>query len=211
MMFALRRLLIAVVLAVTVYCLWPRTPSLTGFYPDRIAELQVTAWRKTRSGQGWDLTRVLYSTYAGQYGVGPVSALMMANDESKALRIFQAAPDAADQEKALDPLVKVYVALKSQVRGSFDAIAAAQMEFQIWGLRAGNRSAELASAISEKLALLYGMSPDELLPAAKKFALSMKAADAGRWLESRQLSEEAWKTLQSLAKPPAPLKEDGSG
>ncbi len=209
MIFALRRLLIAVVLVIAAYCLWPRTPSLAGFYPDRIAELQVTAWKKTRSGQGWDLTRALYSTYAGQYGVAPVSALIMANDESRALRLFQDAPDAADQEKALDPLVKVYVALKSQMKGSFDAFAAAQMEFQIWGLRAGNRQAELASAISEKLALIYGKSPEDFLPAAKKFALAMKAADAGHWLESRQVSEDAWRTLQSVVKPAGPLKADG--
>ena len=75
------------------------------------------------------------------------------------------------------------------------------MEFQIWGLRGnGDRQAELATAISEQLALLYGRPADPFLPVAKNIAQAMKAADGGRWPEALSRNKEAWTALKALVK-----------
>ena len=197
----LRRLLIGIVLAAAAFFLWPRTPSLSDFDPNRMAELQVSAWKKAKARQRWDLAGGFYRIYAGQYGAFPFSSLMMAADSANAVILFQSAPDAADQEKALAPMVKVFNSLQSQTRESFDPYAAAQMEFQIWGLRAnGGRQAELVRALSEQLALLYGKPADDCLPVAKKFALAMKAADGGQWADALSQNKDAWAKLKALAK-----------
>ena len=165
-----------------------------------MAELQVSGWKMAKGRERWGLVWGYYKIYAGQYGAFPFSSFRMAKNSADAAILFQSAPDPVDQEKALFPLVKVFDTLQSQSREVFDPHAAAQMEFQIWGLRASGQWPELTTALSEQLALLYGKSVGECAPPAKKIALAMRAADAGHWTDALSQNTEAWAKLKNLVK-----------
>jgi len=200
MLFALKRLLILFVIVLAVYCLWPRSSSLSARNPERMAQLQVTVWKDAARKKRQELILPLYETYEGQYRIPPVSSLMMAFDTARALYIFHTAPDAADQEKALMPLMTVFTTLRSAMKSNFDVNAAAHLELMIWSLRAEHaKRGELTSAWSDLIALLYGCPAADALPSAKKFAQAAKLADEGKWDEARSTSAEAWTAVNALA------------
>lgn len=202
MLFALKRLLILFVIVLAVYCLWPRSSSLSACNPERMAQLQVTVWKDAARKKRQELIRPLYETYEGQYRLPPVSSLMMAFDTARALYIFHTAPDAADQEKALLPLKAVFTTLRNATKSNFDADAAAHLELMIWSLRADHaKRGELTSAWSDLIALLYGRPTADALPSAKKFAQAAKLADEGKWDEARSTAAEAWTAVKALASP----------
>ncbi|MEI8311085.1 MAG: hypothetical protein WCH98_10045 [Verrucomicrobiota bacterium] len=202
MMFVLRRLLLLLVIAAAVYCFWPRTASLTGFDPEKMSELQAAVWKAATDKNARTPVLALYSIYQGQYHMPPISALKMSFDTARALRLFHTSPDAADQEKALLPLQTVFVTLRSGTKAGFDSSAAARMEFMIWVLRSDRaKRAQLTTAWAESLAVLYGHSAAECLPAAKQFSIASKLADDGSWNEAQASMLEGWKVLKSLAPP----------
>jgi hypothetical protein len=199
MMFVLRRLFLLFVIGVAAYCFWPRSGSMADFDPERMSELQIDVWKAAADKKLPAPILPLYKIYNGQYHLPPVSALKMAFDTSRALRLFHTSPDAADQEKALLPLRTIFVALQSGTKSGFDPMAAARMEFMIWTLRADRtKRAQLTTAWSEELALLYGHTAGECLPAAKQFSIASKLADEGKWAEAQAGVLEAWKNLKSL-------------
>jgi len=205
MMFVLRRLLLLLVIALAVYCFWPRTASMTGFDPEKMSELQIAVWKAVAGKKIQAPMLPLYKIYQGQYHMPPVSSLKMSIDTSLALHLFQTSPDAADQEKALPPLQTVFETLKAVTKAGFDPSAAARMEFAIWMLRSDStKRAQLTAAWSESLALLFGHSAGECLPAAKQFSIASKLADEGKWDEAQSNALEAWKALKNL---PAPEKK----
>lgn len=202
MMFALRRLLLLVLIVFVVYCFWPRTSSMQGFDPERMSELQIAVWKGAAGKQMQSLLIPLFKVYAGQYNLPPISALKISFDTARALNIFHTSPDAADQEKALMPLQVVFLTLKSNTKAGFDPTAAARIELTTWMLRADHaKRAQLTTAWAESLALLYGHTAEECLPAAKKFSIASKLADDGKWDEARANVLDAWTVLKSLAPP----------
>jgi len=201
-MFALKRLLLLLLVAFAVYCFWPRTSTLTGFDPERMSELQVAIWKGASDKQKPSLIIPLLKEYAGQYNLPPISALKTAFDTERAMRLFQSSPDAADQEKSLMPLQVAFLALKSNTKAGFDSTAAARIELTIWMLRADHaKRAQLTTAWAESIALLYGHSAEECLPAAKKFSIASKLADEGKWDEAQSSILEAWKLIKNLSPP----------
>ncbi|MFA7345519.1 MAG: hypothetical protein WC003_14560 [Terrimicrobiaceae bacterium] len=201
MMFVLRRLFLLFVIGLAVYCFWPRTSSMAGFDPERMAELQIAVWKATADKKPQSALMPLYHIYNGQYRLPPVSALKMSFDTVRALRLFHTSPDAAGQEKALLPLQTVFVTLRSGTKSSFDSNAAARMELLIWMLRADRaKRAQLTTAWSESLALLYGCSVEECLPAAKQFSIASKLADEGKWSEAQSGALEAWKLVLGIGR-----------
>ena len=97
-MFAIKRLLLLFLIALAVYCFWPRTPSLTGFDPERMSELQIIVWKGAAEKKMKELVLPLFEMYAGQFRLPPVSALKMAFDTARALSLLHTSPDAAVQE-----------------------------------------------------------------------------------------------------------------
>jgi len=202
MLFALKRLLILAVLIVAVYCFWPRSPSLSSFDPERMAELQSGIWKDAAAKKSRELVFPLYETYERQYRLPPVSSLKLAFDTARALNIFYTAPDAADQEKALLPLQTVFTTLKNETKSKFDANAVARLELMTWSLRADRaKRAQLTSAWSELIGMVHGCSAADALPAAKKFAVAAKLADEEKWDEARKSCSEAWSAVKALHQP----------
>ena len=201
-MFAIKRLCILLLIAFGVFCFWPRTSSMTGFDPERMSELQIAIWKGVADKQKPSLVIPFYQEYAGQYHLPPISALKMSFDTARALRLFHSSPDAADQEKALMPLQVVFLTLKSNTKAGFDSTAAARIELTTWMLRADHaKRGQLTTAWAESLALLYGHSAEECLPAAKKFSIASKLAEEGKWDEAQSNILEAWKVIKSLSPP----------
>ena len=202
MMFAIKRLLLLLLIAVAVYCFWPRTSLLTGFDPGRMAELQTIVWKGVAEKKQQELILPLFKMYAGQYRLPPVSALKMSFDTARALHLFHASPDAADQEKALLPLQTVYLTLKANTKAGFNPVAVARLEIMIWTLRADRaKRGALTTAWSESLALLYGHTAEECLTAAKQFSNASKLAEEGKWDEAQSNLLEAWKSIKSMPPP----------
>lgn len=175
---------------------------MSGFDPERMSELQITVWKTVADKKKQGLIIPLYNVYAGQYHLPPISSLKMAFDTSHALHLFHTSPDAADQDKALLPLQTVFLTLKSNTKAGFDSNAAARMELMTWMLRADHaKRAQLTTAWSESIALLYGSSAGECLPAAKKFSIASKLAEEGKWDEAQSNVLEAWKAIKILSPP----------
>lgn len=201
-MFALKRLLLLVVILFAVYCFWPRTSSLTEFDPARMSELQMEIWKGSAGKKLQALIFPYFALYQGQYNLPPISALKISFDSARATHLFHTSPDAADQEKALMPLQTVFQTIKSGTKAGFDSSAAARMELMIWMLRADHaKRGQLTTAWSESIAMLYGRSAEECLPAAKKFSIASKLADDGKWDEARANSLEAWQIIKGFSPP----------
>lgn len=205
MLFTLKRLLVLAVIAFLAYCFWPRTPSLTGFDEQRMSEIQIAIWKEAAAKKHLSLIPPLFELYHQQYGITPVASMMMALDMARALSIFFNAPDASEQENALVPLRTFYVNFKNSTKSTFDPDALARMELGTWMLQADHsKRAQLTASISERFAVLYGLSAESCLPAAKRFAQARKDAEEGRWDEAKAASFEGWQALKKIA--PASLK-----
>jgi len=205
MLFTLKRLLLLAVIAAIAYCFWPRTPSLAGFDDQRMSEIQIAVWKEAASKKHLSLLPPLFELYHQQYRITPVASMMMALDMARALSIFFNAPDASEQENALVPLRTFYVNLKNSTKATFDPDALARMELGTWMLQVDHsKRAQLTASISERLAVLYGLSAEACLPAAKKFAQARKDAEDRRWDEAKASSLEGWQAVKKLA--PAPPK-----
>jgi len=63
------------------------------------------------------------------------------------------------------------------------------------------KRAQLTTAWSESLAVLYGHTAEECLPAAKQFSIASKLADDGNWTGARSSVLEGWKILKTFAPP----------
>lgn len=199
-MFALRRLLLLLLIVFAAYCFWPRTSSLTDFDPVRMSELQIEIWKGAAGKKLQALIFPYFAIYQGQYNLPPVSALKISFDSARAVHLFYTSPDAADQEKALMPLQTVFLTIRSSTKAGFDSTAAARMELMTWMLRADHaKRAQLTTAWSESLALLYGRTADECLPAAKKFSIASKLADEEKWDEAKANTLEAWQIIKGFS------------
>lgn len=199
MMFALKRLLVVAVAALAAFCFWPRHSSLRNFDPQKMADIQIRVWKEAAAKNRNGMIGPLYELYSGQYRVPPIGSLMLAIDMSAALTIFATAPDAADQERALVPLRTVYVNLKNSTKGAFDPDVLARMELATWMLQADHaKRAQLTTSISERFAILYGLTAEQCLPAAKHFAQARKNVNESLWPDAGQELVAGWSALKEI-------------
>jgi hypothetical protein len=205
MMFALRRLLILLVIVLAAYCFWPRNSSLKNFEPARISELQIQVWKEATAKNRTGTIAPLFELYSGQYRLAPITSLMIAFDMARALHIFATAPDLADQEKAILPLRMAYVNLKKGTNGTFDPDAVARMELSTWMLQSDHaKRGELTASIADRLAVLYELDPAQCIPVAKRFAQARKNVTDNLWSDAQRESLAGWTTLKELLSTPEP-------
>jgi hypothetical protein len=193
------RFVIVVLAILAAYCFWPRTGSLTAFHPEEMARLQVESQRFAIEGKKLPLAFSLYEILNGQYKLPPLKALMATWHYQQAFRRFHRGADLADQERAAQPLADAFAILCIETHSEFDVEVAARLEIFSWML-AGDRSkqSQLASAISEKIALFYGASANEFTAAANLFAKARRLASEKRWAESQNVEAEAWTRLKQI-------------
>lgn len=197
----IKAILLLLVLGMAAYAFLPRTPSLRGFAPARLAELQVKIWSAPPARINWDVFVASFQMYADEYRLPPAAAAAMAFDTARALQIFHAAADAPDQEAALVPLERLFTRLRDGTQSAFDPHLAARMQLAIWALRAEpSRQAELIAAWSEFLALLYGCPSRETVPAAKSFVSASTLAKSGKSSAAIKAAEAGWQQVQKLGK-----------
>ncbi len=203
MFTALWRLLAVALVLLAVYCLWPRTASLSGFDPGKMTELHLQLWKRDAKDVSAAVP-VLYQLYSGQYGLPPISSTLMAFDVARARQVFASAPDEADQEKALRPLKDGYARFKSALRASWDADVLARVEMSTWVLRKDpKRIKELTVANSEFLGLLYGRPAADFVPIARKLAKAELAAAGSEPLTAKTEAKDAFTNLKKLVAPQA--------
>ena len=199
MFLSAKRLAVLLALAAAAYCFWPREPSLSAFDPEVIAALQMQVWKSAREKKSTGLVLPLFRIYSGQFQIPPVPSAKLALNTAYALHLFHAAPDAADQEKALPLLEGVFAGIVGPTKSRFDPRAAARLELLNWTLRAEQAKPDrLVPAWADLIGLLHARPSAKAVPAAKKFALAARLANEGKWDPARAASAEAWATVKAL-------------
>jgi hypothetical protein len=186
-------------LAIAAYCLWPRGPSLAGFNPESLAGLQIEVWKAAREKNSLGPVLPLYRIFSDELHIPPVRSAQLAFRSAYALHIFHAAPDAADQEKALPLLEDVFAGVADATKSRFDPKAAARLELLNWTLRAGRAKPErIVPAWADLIGIVHGCPTAKAVPPAKKFAAAARLADDGKWDAARAASAEAWTAVKAL-------------
>lgn len=199
-MFTIKRLLLLLVLAVLVYCFWPRKPSLATFSPTTMAELQLSAAKQAAS-KNWVACGVTnFRIFESQYHFPPVAAIKAAIDQTRAVAVFRSSADAADKEAAAAPLTETYSAIKSQTGATFDPKAAASQQIQVWSLLEANSSEEAARVLASQLALVHGGDAKKYLVPATNFVAAATSAKSAAWPAAQTSLQKAWTGIQSAAR-----------
>lgn len=176
MRFIIRLILLVIILG-AVYALWPRTPHPTTFDPIAVAKLETQAWKSAGSATSLDGVTALYKLYDRQLGFPPFTAVTLAQNGTRSLRIFRTAPDAADQEKALPLLGDSMMAFKNATKADFDTSVASRQLFDAWTQNVDSApSATLAKSIAEYWGTIYGKPASAFTNAANAYANAMLAS-----------------------------------
>lgn len=180
------------------YVFWPRQPSLREFAPRERAALEVEAWQGVAESRPASALVSLYALYAGQYQLAPLDALEGSWNAWRAMVVFSAAADRADQEKALPYLEHVYGVLAAKAGMAGDAQVAARLELFAWMLAGDSRKGgDLATAMAEKLALIYGVPAGVFERSAAALAKGARLRAEGRWSAAMRAGDEGFEALKS--------------
>ncbi|MEO6052399.1 MAG: hypothetical protein ABIP97_00150 [Chthoniobacterales bacterium] len=164
------KILLAVVILICGYSLWPRTPGFTTFRPDTLARSDVRAWealgRKQWSAYTWNNYWVLDQQFQFQ----PLVSFRMARNYTRAASILVNATNGEEQQKAL-PFFKHYFELaNAAMKGEMNTDAMAKRELDIWIMTSTKsaNSISLTMLSSEQWASFAGGKPREYRDAAAK-------------------------------------------
>lgn len=175
------RFLLLSLIALVAYALWPRTSHLNAFDAPALAKLETRAWQGAKTATSLDGAMALYQIYDRQYGLSPVSAVKIAQNQTRALNLIRSAPDAADQEKALPYFESALGEIQFATQQPIDAAPAAQSLFRAWVLTLNQAPApEIGEAIAQSWSALYGKPASVFSQAANHYATAMRASGFSR-------------------------------
>lgn len=201
-----RRLVLVLITSLAAYVLWPRSPSLSAFRPDRIEAFRIEAIGDARADKTWASLVPLYRIFQEEFRFSPVAAAQCAWETSRALRFYLDSADNADRERALAPLEKMFEIMRRQIGVGFEPAVAARLELSCWMLAGDMRKeTQLRAAIAEKLALLHGGSASEFAAAAAAFAKADRLVMMKNQHAAREAGVSAWRRLSEQ------LKRQGGG
>ena len=208
------RLIVKVLLAALIgllgYIFWPSSSSLSCFDPASMADRQLAAQRHADAGKNLQAIFDFYGILHGEYRIPPLPAVSAAFDRLRARRAFVQAADQADEEQALPFLESAISIIGEKTGTALDPKIIARLELFEWSLaRDRSKERQLAAAISEKLALLYGGAANDYQAIAASFAIARRLAANQNWSNAEEAEAAAWKKLaERIAKPtPGPARE----
>lgn len=205
--------LVVLLLAVVVYSIWPRYPSLSKFDPVSVADRELTAWAAIRKGNGIKAWGNYFWIYDREFQISPIRALTMSREYTSAVGGILRAADDLDKESYVPRLVEVYVALQRETGMDIDGPGVGRAAFLVWLATSQHADAEtIENAVSQYLTALFRVSAATVKPAAALRANALRAAfpagDAP--LEDarvRAMLQEYWKEILRIAPKDAPAAE----
>jgi len=200
------RFVLLLLLATAVYALWPRTPHLTTFDANKVAKLETRAWQGAKAGASLDGAMALYQLYDRQYGLSPVSAVKITQNQARALNLIRTSPDAVDQEKALPYFETALGEIQFAVNRPMDAAPAAQSLFHAWALTTQSApNQEIGAAIAQSWAGLYDKPASAFTQSANHYAEAMRASgfapgSSADWQQVESALAQAYTQLAATLK-----------
>ncbi|MFV0336656.1 MAG: hypothetical protein ACK5LK_00215 [Chthoniobacterales bacterium] len=201
----INRLLLLVIIILAVYVLWPRNPNLAKFNPQSAAKLEAAAWVAASKADAFGSAKSFYLLYDRQFGISPISSVMLAQGASRTLLLIRRGADEADQEKAIPVLVEFYTRLKNELEADWDPASLARKDFSIWlSVANGGGAEDVAGQIVNLWIALYGQSAGSLNAAAKERAEAMIASAAvipdgtGDLSATQSLLDASWAKVKTF-------------
>ena len=183
---------LALVAAAALYAAWPRTPDLTAFDADAMAQLETSMWRDYYEKRYVALARDLYSVSRDQYGFSPIESVRIAYAAASAARAFQPSRSRVEAEAALPSLITYFEILERGSTNKFDVRDAARTELAWWQAR---REAvppdEYGLMIARVATLVYGVGGDSMQLSGIVRAQAMAFRDA----RGEAMSDADWSVI----------------
>jgi hypothetical protein len=188
---------------------WPRAHSLRDFDADEVARLDTDMWRSYYARERLLLFRQAAELLRTQYGMLPVRSYLVAFFAAKSAFVFKEGKSRPDYEGALPDLVRFFEAVKRDGDVEFDVDEAARLELEWWIVhrqRADHAPGDLAAALADAAAAVYGIPSERLLDYGRLRAEAMeirdtKAAAGGvteeDWAKIGELLRYSWGSLHS--------------
>lgn len=126
------KILLAIVIAVIAYALWPRDGSLQKWNPNAVAEAEATAWEALRSGNSLKASWNFYKIYDRQFSVSPITALNIARSQASSINSILRSPEPSDQERMIPSFVELNTRLRGDVKQEFDPAVAGRADYAVW-------------------------------------------------------------------------------
>jgi hypothetical protein len=180
--------------------------SLTGFDPDRLADLEVDMWQAYYAHENLRLFRALLTILHEQYRYSWAKASVAGFHLARAARTFGDAR--SDYERVLPDLENAYAIMKEWTGSRFDPGEAARAELSWWVARRirGQDSPEnVGRLIATVNALVYGVPRDRVLEASTLRAEAGKLRDDGGdhadWARVSELLHQSYRELHAAVQP----------
>ena len=171
------KILFLIVAGIIAYGLWPRETSLQRFDPKDIARSELDMFRSIRNGEILKSTADCYKIYDFQYQMRPVAAVNIGRDTTALISGILRAPDAITQDTYSTPAAKLFLAIREEVKGNFDANLAGHYYKTIWiQLTENSTVSDVAKSLAEYWAALYKLPATQFKKAADIRAAALVGA-----------------------------------
>ena len=205
--FRLRsKILLSLAAAFVLLALWiafdlNRTHStdLRQFDADEVARLETTMWRSYYERRRVSLFRELAELLRTQYRFSYWKSNRVAFNAARAAFVFKDGHNRAEYERALPDLRNFYGAIREAGNISFDVERAARLELEWWIVhreRARHREGDLARALAEAAAEIYGVPVERMAEHGRLRAEAMTIRDTRA--EAGGVTEADWSRIDAL-------------
>jgi len=204
------KFLLAIVVIVFAYALWPRDGSLHRWNPKSIADAEAAAWEDIRTGNMLKSSWNFYRVYDFDYRVSPVTALTMARENASAINSILRSTDPIDQEAKIPVFVEVATRLRGDVAQEFDPAVVGRSEYAVWvGVSDDADIDALTRLVASQMSALFGKPMSALEKAAGLRARALHAAfsppeNAVSWDKVQADLVGSWDELLKIVAPAAP-------
>ena len=179
---------------------FPRTAKMREFDPDAVARLETAMWRSYYDKKQLQLFNQLSELLRTQYHMPLVRSNQVAYYAVNAAFSFKDGKTEKDYEKALPDLVKFYSAIRKMSDIPFDVDRVAGLELQWWIIhreRWKRQPDELAKALAELQAAIYGVPVDRVMEHGRLRAQAMAIRDT-KVDDGQAMTEEDWSKINDL-------------
>lgn len=198
-----RRILLVLLLLLSTWIaidlLLPTKTDIRQFDPKIVAHLDTEMWRSYYDRKPLKLFFQLGTLLRKQFHTRFWRSQVLAYQAAKAAFVFKDGKERNDYKKALPYLQKYYTHINNLSKTSFDVQKAAKLELEWWIVhrqRAQHQGGDLEKALAESAAVIYNISPDQMIEYAKFRAAAMDIRDSEQ--EKDSVSEEEWQQIADL-------------